>query len=274
MVDGILYICATPIGNLEDITLRVLRVLGEVDLIAAEDTRHTAKLLHHYEIKTPTTSYHENNKETKGKQLIERLRGGAKIALVSDSGMPGISDPGRELIQTCHDEDITVTICPGATAGLSALVLSGFTIHPHVFEGFLPRDKSDRKRILGGLVTEHRTMVFYEAPHRLITVLTEMRDMLGDRKVAIVRELTKKFENVSRGTFTQILDSYTDTAPRGEFVIIVEGAVEQVVDFPENVQEHINGFMGQGHSEKDAIKLAAKERGVSKSEIYNQVKRK
>ncbi|MCL2855357.1 MAG: 16S rRNA (cytidine(1402)-2'-O)-methyltransferase [Defluviitaleaceae bacterium] len=271
---GVLYICATPIGNLEDITLRVLRVLEEVDLIAAEDTRHTAKLLHHYNIQTPTTSYHENNKQSKGAHLLEKLRSGAKIALVSDSGMPGISDPGRELVQACHDADIAVTICPGATAGLSALVLSGFATHPHVFEGFLPRDKSDRKKILAGLAAEHRTMVFYEAPHRLLTVLAEMKDALGDRNVAIVRELTKKFENVSRGTLTQILNSYTDTAPRGEFVVVVEGAPEQVASYPEDIKAHVDWYVNQGHDEKGAIKQAAKERGVAKNIIYNQVKRK
>lgn len=274
MTDGILYICATPIGNLEDITLRVLRILGQVDLIAAEDTRHTAKLLHHYEIKTPTTSYHENNKTIKGKQLLDKLLCGNKIALVSDSGMPAISDPGRELIQACHEQGIAVTICPGASAGLSALVLSGFNAQPHVFEGFLPRDKSDRKKILTGLTTEHRTMVFYEAPHRLTSTLAEMQQTLGNRQVAVVREITKKFESVSRGTFTQILDSYTNASPRGEFVIIVEGAKKPITIYPENIQNHVDNFIKQGYDEKDAIKLAAKERGVSKSEVYNQIKRK
>ncbi|MCL2234853.1 MAG: 16S rRNA (cytidine(1402)-2'-O)-methyltransferase [Defluviitaleaceae bacterium] len=274
MDKGTLYICATPIGNLEDITLRVLRVLQEVGLIACEDTRHTAKLLHHFEIRTPTTSYHENNKEAKGHQLLSRLNDGENIALVSDSGMPGISDPGRELIQACHKEEIPVTICPGATAGLSALVLSGFTAHPHVFEGFLPRDKSDRKKILANLATERRTMVFYEAPHRLLTVLSEMQNIWGDRNAALVRELTKKFENVSRGTLSQLLNNYVDTTPRGEFVIIVEGATEQISTYPENVQEHVESYVNQGHSEMDAIKLVAKERGVAKNVIYKQIKQK
>ena len=274
MNKGTLHICATPIGNLEDITLRVLRVLKEVDLIAAEDTRHTAKLLSHYEIRTPTTSYHENNRDAKGAYLIEQLRAGKNIALVSDSGMPCISDPGRELVLAAYAADIPVTVCPGASAGLSALVLSGFQTRPHVFEGFLPRDKSARRKLLRDVSVETRTMIFYEAPHRLEATLKEMLEAWGDREVALVRELTKKFEEVSQGLISEHLQGFESKLPRGEYVIVVKGAHCAPLQYPDDIAEHVAQHIAGGHDEKAAMKLAAKDRGVAKSDIYNALKRK
>jgi 16S rRNA (cytidine1402-2'-O)-methyltransferase len=276
MNKGILYICATPIGNLEDITLRVLRILAEVDLIAAEDTRHSAKLLAHYEIKTPMTSYHENNRRAKGDYLIARLLEGASIALISDSGMPGISDPGRELVLACYENGINVTICPGPSAGLTGLVLSGFKARPHVFEGFLPRDKAARRKILSAMTAEIRTMVLYEAPHRLLATLNELNKALGgERKIALARELTKKYEEVIHGTISEIIAAFTDgnKPVKGEFVIIVEGTANIPAEYPKDLGEHIEQYMARGHSEKDAMKMAAKDRGLSKSNIYNEYKR-
>ncbi|MCL2576285.1 MAG: 16S rRNA (cytidine(1402)-2'-O)-methyltransferase [Defluviitaleaceae bacterium] len=270
---GILYICATPIGNLEDITLRVLKVLDEVDLIAAEDTRYTAKLLTHYKIKTPTTSYHENNKDTKGKYLIEKLLNGASIALVSDSGMPAISDPGRELVQLCQENGVNITVCPGASAGIAALVLSGFKAHPHAFEGFLPRDNADRKRILKELANEKRTIVFYEAPHRLLTTLSQMHQVFGDRQIVVCRELTKKFEEVLRGKISDIENMFKSNAPKGEFVLIIEGNSKADNCFPEDLREHLQMYIKQGNDEKTAMKLVAKDRKIGKSEVYNELKR-
>jgi len=271
---GILYVCATPIGNLEDITLRVLRVLGEVDLIAAEDTRHTAKLLNHYEIKTKVTSYHENNKDSKGLYLLEKLAGGSSVALVTDSGMPCISDPGRELVALCHDNGISVTVCPGASAGLAALVLSGFDARPHVFEGFLPRTGSARKKILVGVAGEKRTMVFYEAPHRLLATLEDLGKALGDREMALVREITKKFEEVAHGKISEIAGLYKDKVPKGEFVLIIKGAEGIAAEYPEDLGEHLGKYVSQGYNEKEAMKMVAGDRGLAKSQIYNELKRK
>ncbi|MCL2169452.1 MAG: 16S rRNA (cytidine(1402)-2'-O)-methyltransferase, partial [Defluviitaleaceae bacterium] len=257
-----------------DITLRVLRILGEVDLIAAEDTRHTRGLLNHYEIKTPTTSYHENNRDAKGVYLIEQLSQGKNVALVSDSGMPCISDPGRELVLLARESGIAVTVCPGASAGLAGLVASGFQARPHVFEGFLPRDKGLRRRLLSGLAKETRTMVFYEAPHRLVDMLREILAAFGGREIALARELTKKFEEVIQGNISEIIDLYKDSPPRGEFVVIVKGADVQENLYPDDVVFHVEQYVALGHDEMTAIKMAAKERGVAKSEIYNQIKRK
>ena len=272
MNEGMLYICATPIGNLEDITLRVLRVLGEVELIAAEDTRHTAKLLAHYEIKTPMTSYHENNKVEKGAYLIERMLDGANIALVSDSGMPCISDPGRELVFACYEAGIVVTVCPGASAGLTGLVLSGFRARPHVFEGFLPRDKSNRKKLLFALANETRTMVFYEAPHRLLATLAEMHEHLGNRKIALCRELTKKFEEVMHGTISEVMNNFSNKQPKGEFVIVMEGTDGTPTQYFNDITSHVEQYLNQGYSEMEAMKLVAKDRGLSKRQVYGKIK--
>jgi len=272
---GILYICATPIGNMEDITLRVLRILKEVDLIAAEDTRHTGKLLHYYEIETPMISYHENNKGIRDGDLVNRLKNGANIALVSDSGMPIISDPGRELIEACIKEGLEVRVCPGASAGLAGLVLSGFTARPHVFEGFLPRDNAARKKVLKSLQNEMRTMVFYEAPHRLLSTLGELESALGgQRQMAASREITKKFEETLHGSISELIEIFKAKPPKGEFVLVVKGADTVVWKYPENIMFHVEHYIAQGYDEKDAIKQAAKDRGVAKNIIYNEIKRK
>jgi len=269
---GQLYICATPIGNLEDITLRVLRILKEVDLIAAEDTRYTLKLLNYYDIKTPMTSYHEHNETGKAEKLTDKLLGGASIALVSDSGMPGISDPGHELIQRCHELQIPVTICPGASAGISALVLSGISARRYAFEGFLPRDKKKRREILQNLVNESRTIVLYEAPHRLLATLREIYEHLGERQIAIVREITKKFEEVKQGSLVDMIEYYDENPAKGEFVLIIEGAAKTAQTWPEDVLFHVEQYIEAGLSEMEAMKKAAKDRGVAKSEIYNAYK--
>ena len=269
---GKLYICATPIGNLEDITLRVLRILQEVDLIAAEDTRHTLKLLNHYDIKTPLTSYHEHNEATKSESLTDRLLGGSNIALVSDSGMPGISDPGGALIRRCHELQIPVQICPGASAGISALVLSGLCARRYAFEGFLPREKKKRRETLVSLATEQRTIVLYEAPHRLLTVLQEIYEHLGDREIAVVREITKKFEEVRCGSLTEIIEHYSENVIKGEIVLIIEGAEPIVENWPADIMFHVEHYVEMGLSEMEAMKRAAKDRGVAKSEIYKVYK--
>jgi len=269
---GQLYICATPIGNLEDITLRVLRILQEVDLIAAEDTRHTLKLLNHYDIKTPMTSYHEHNETNKATQLASKLLDGASIALVSDSGMPGISDPGHDLIKRCHELQIPVTICPGASAGISALVLSGISARRYAFEGFLPREKKKRREILGSLVNEVRTIILYEAPHRLLATLRELYEHLDERQIAIVREITKKFEEIKQESLTEMIEYYDKNPAKGEFVLIIEGAVKAVQDWPEDVMFHVEHYVEMGLSEMEAMKKAAKDRGVAKSEVYRVYK--
>jgi len=263
---GQLYICATPIGNLEDITLRALRALKEVDLIAAEDTRHTLKLLSHYDIKTPMTSYHEHNKRQKGQQLMDKLLGGASIALVSDSGMPGISDPGNELILLCHDRKIPVTICPGASAGISALVLSGFSAQSYTFEGFLPRANQKRKAVLEQLANERRTIVLYEAPHRLAAALKELHAYLGDRQVAVVRELTKRFEEVKFGSFSEMAGFYEKNPPKGEFVLVIKGVAAAKEMFS------VEHYIELGLTENEAMKKAAKDRGVAKNVVYKEYK--
>jgi len=270
---GKLYICATPIGNLEDISLRVLRILQEVDLIAAEDTRHSLKLLNHYDIKTSLTSYHEHNAANKGKKLLEKLLSGTNIALVSDAGMPGISDPGTDLIQLCKTNGIAITICPGATAGIAALILSGMDSRRYVFEGFLPHGKSqkkNRKTVIDSLVNEHRTIVLYEAPHRLVSTMQELKDHLGDRQVSVVRELTKKYEEVQQGNLSELIESYAENPARGEFVLIIEGVLQNEKSWPDDIVFHVEHYIQSGKQQMDAIKQTAKDRGVPKSEIYSQ----
>ena len=269
---GQLYICATPIGNLEDITLRVLRILQEVDLIAAEDTRHTLKLLSHYGIKTPMTSYHGHNEAAKSESLTDKLLEGANVALVSDSGMPGISDPGSTLVRRCHQLQIPVQICPGASAGISALVLSGLCARRYAFEGFLPREKKKHRDVLANLATEQRTIVLYEAPHRLLATLQEIHEYLGDREIAVVREITKKFEEVRRGRLTEMIEHYRENGVKGEIVLIIKGAEPVVEDWPEDIMFHVEHYLEMGLSEMEAMKRAAKDRGVAKSEIYKAYK--
>lgn len=273
---GKLYLCGTPIGNLEDITLRAVRVLGEADLIAAEDTRQTVKLLNHLGIKKPMTSYHEHNKFEKGPQLINRLLAGESIALVTDAGMPGISDPGEDLVKLCIENGIDVEAVPGPSASITALVLSGFDTSKFVFEGFLPRGGRERKERIGYLNSEERTAIIYEAPHRMRNTLNELYQSLGDRRVAICRELTKKFEEITRISLKDAPLMYDSEEPRGEFVIVLEGKDKSALE-EESVQawrkvpveEHIQMYVAQGMSRKDAMKKAAKDRGISKRDIYS-----
>jgi len=277
---GILYLCATPIGNLEDITIRTLSLLKSVDVIAAEDTRNTIKLLNHYEIKTPMTSYHEHNKTTKGLVLIERLQKGENIALVTDAGMPGISDPGADLVTLCYDAGISVTVAPGASAALVGLVLSGLDTRQFVFEGFLPIEKKERKRRGQLLEREHRTMVFYEAPHRLTDTLAFFSEVFGaKRQMALVRELTKRFEEVRRMSVEEAAAYYETANPRGEFVLVVEGyslerqREEEIAGWAcISLEAHMARYLDKGMSEKDAMKCVAKDRGISKRDVYQEIK--
>ena len=273
---GTLYLCATPIGNLEDITLRVLRILKEVDLIAAEDTRRTQKLLNHYEIETPSTSYHEHNKQSKGQWLLEQLKAGKNIALVTDAGTPGISDPGADLVLLCYKENIPVTSLPGAVAGITGLILSGLSTKRFAFEGFLPSDNKKKKEILKFLSDETRTILLYEAPHRLRQTLKELSSVIDvKRKMTLARELTKKHEEIFRTTLGQAIDYYQEQEPRGEYVILIEGKSLERLQKEEqqtwntwSILEHMQFYLDQGISVKEAMKRVAKDRGVPKREVY------
>ena len=272
---GQLYLCATPIGNLEDMTFRVIRILGEVDLIAAEDTRNSIKLLNHFEIKTPMTSYHEYKIE-KGRYLVEQMLSGKKIALVTDAGTPGISDPGEELVAMCYEAGIPVTSLPGAAACITALTLSGLSTRRFAFEAFLPTDKKEKAAVLEELKHETRTMILYEAPHRLVRTLEELMTALGEeRKVTICRELTKKHETAFQTILREALDYYRHNDPKGECVIVLEGKSRAQIRQEEvnaweqlSIEEHMEHYEAQGVSHKDAMKQVAKDRGVSKREIY------
>ena len=276
---GMLYLCATPIGNLEDITYRVLRILKESDIIAAEDTRNSIKLLNHFEIKTPMTSYHEFNKVDKARVLVDKMRAGANVALITDAGTPGISDPGEELVRQCHEAGITVTSLPGAVACVTALTMSGLPTRRFCFEAFLPYDKKERKEVLAELVDETRTIIVYEAPHKLKATLRELAEVFGmDRRLSICKELTKKHENVFLTTFEEAIQYYDENEPRGEYVLVIEGKSrsqlkEEAVAAWESmsVEEHVNMYIGQGMDKKEAMKKAAKDRGVSKRDIYSQL---
>lgn len=272
---GKLYLCATPIGNLEDITLRVLRTLEEVDLIAAEDTRNSIKLLNHYEIKTPMTSYHEFNKIEKAHQLVDKLQAGTNIALITDAGTPGISDPGEELVKIAYEAGIEVTSLPGAAACVTALTLSGLSTRRFAFEAFLPKDKKERRRILEELNKETRTIIIYEAPHHLIKTLQELQATLGNRQITLCRELTKKYEEGHRTTLDEVLEYYKDKEPRGEYVLVIAGKTKEELEEERQkewetltLQEHMQLYEEKGVSHKEAMKLVAKDRGVSKREIY------
>lgn len=275
---GTLYLCATPIGNLEDMTFRCVRVLKEADLIAAEDTRGSIKLLNHFEIKTPMTSYHEYNKIEKGRKLVERLLGGEDIALITDAGTPGISDPGEELVRMCHEAGITVTAVPGAAACVAALTISGLPTRRFVFEAFLPADKKERQRVLESLKDETRTMVIYEAPHRLIRTLGALKEVLGDRQAAICKELTKRHETVFRATLCDAIAYYEEHEPRGEYVLIIEGKSREEILKEERAQwgelslsEHMELYLKKGQSKKDAMRQVAKDRGIGKREVYQML---
>lgn len=268
---GTIYLCATPIGNLEDITLRALRVLKEVDYIAAEDTRHTLKLLNHYGISKPLLSYHEHNRKEKGEEIAALVESGYDVALVSDAGMPGISDPGEDLVALAHQRSLPITVIPGPTASLSALVLSGLPSGRFAFEGFLPREKKDRKERLKKLKKEERTMIFYEAPHRLLSTLKDLLAELGNRRIVLVRELTKIHEEVLPFFLEEAVAYYENQEPRGEYVLIVDGyrEREQEKSFDDlSIKEHIKNYMEAGLSKKEAIKQVAKDRNMAKSEVY------
>ena len=276
---GTLYLCATPIGNLEDITFRVLRTLKEVDLIAAEDTRNSIKLLNHFEIKTPMTSYHEYNKIDKAYQLVDRLREGKNIALITDAGTPGISDPGEDIVRICYEEGIEVTSLPGAAACVTALTMSGLPTRRFAFEAFLPKDKKEHQAVLEELSGETRTMIVYEAPHHLVKTLKELEQTLGsDRKLTICRELTKCHEEKMQTTFGESLQYYETHEPRGEYVLVIEGKSRAQIQKEQqqswesmSIEEHMQYYESQGIARKEAMKLVAKDRGVSKRDIYQSL---
>jgi 16S rRNA (cytidine1402-2'-O)-methyltransferase len=277
-MSGILYLCATPIGNLEDITLRVIRTLKEVDLIAAEDTRHSIKLLNHFEIKTPMTSYHEFNKVDKAKYLVEQLKSGINIALITDAGTPGISDPGEELVRQAYAAGIEVTSLPGACAAVTALTLSGLSTRRFSFEAFLPADKKEKQRLLEELKSDTRTVILYEAPHRLRKTLQELLVALGDRTVTIIKELTKKHETVLQTTLIEAANIFDTQEPRGEYVLVLEGKSQEEMEAEKQEQweaialtEHMKIYQDQGLDKKEAMKSVAKDRGISKREIYQML---
>ena len=276
---GTLYLCATPIGNLEDMTFRVIRILKEVDLIAAEDTRNSIKLLNHFEIRTPMTSFHEYNKIEKGRKLVEKLQEGKDVALITDAGTPGISDPGEELVRMCKEAGIAVTSLPGACACITALTLSGMSTRRFAFEAFLPQDKKERRRILDEVCTETRTMIFYEAPHRLVKTLRELENTLGShRRITVCRELTKKYETVYSDSLGGAVRYYEEVPPKGECVLVLEGKSQEEVEeeqkkgwMPLSVEEHLQIYLNQGMDKKEAMKRTAKDRGVSKRDIYQEM---
>ena len=272
---GILYLCATPIGNLEDMTYRCVRILKEVDLIAAEDTRNSIKLLNHFEIDTPMTSYHEFNKIEKAHTLLAALKDGKNIAVITDAGTPGISDPGEELVAMCYEEGIEVNAVPGAAACITAVTSSGQACRRFSFEAFLPKDKKERARVLAEMQQETRTMIVYEAPHHLRVTLQELYQALGDRSITLCRELTKRYEEKKKMTLAQAVDYYRENDPRGEYVLVIAGKSKEEVMQEEqsrwedlSIEEHMQIYLDQDYSKKDAMKAVAKDRGVSKRDIY------
>lgn len=275
-MSGTLYLCATPIGNLGDMTPRCIETLKSVDLIAAEDTRQTVKLLNHFDIHTKMTSYYEHNKRDKGAYLISLLNEGKNIAVVSDAGTPGISDPGEELVEECIKKGITVTSIPGAAALISAVITSGLCTGRFCFEGFLSVNKKQRREHLEAVRTEKRTMIFYEAPHKLRATLRDFYETFGDRRISVARELTKKFEEISYLTLSEAIEKYEQIPPKGEFVLVIEGCREEkTADYSDlSVEEHVKNYIDGGMSENEAIKAAAKDRGMRKNEVYAIIKRK
>ena len=272
---GTLYLCATPIGNLEDMTFRVIRTLKEVDLIAAEDTRNSIKLLNHFEIQTPMTSYHEYNKYEKGRKLVEKLLEGQDIALITDAGTPGISDPGEELVKMCYESGIPVTSLPGAAACITALTISGLSTRRFAFEAFLPSDKKEREQILKEMETETRTMIVYEAPHRLVKTLKLFLERLGNRKITVCRELTKRHETALAVTLEEAVAHYEANPPKGECVLVIEGKSREEAREEERkqweemtIEDHMEVYTKQGMDKKSAMKAVAKDRGVPKRDIY------
>ena len=278
---GKLYLCATPIGNLDDITFRVLQTLKEVDLIAAEDTRHSIKLLNHFDIKTPMTSYHEFNKVEKARYLVQQLQQGVNIALVTDAGTPGISDPGEELVRQCYEAGVEVTSLPGPAACITALTLSGLATRRFCFEAFLPTDKKEKQWILEELKEETRTIIVYEAPHRLVRTLTELYEALGNRRITICRELTKKYEEAYQTTFAEALEKYETEEPKGECVLVIQGKSisemkeEMAKSWEEmSIEEHMERYESQGIDHKEAMRMVAKDRGISKRDVYQYLMEK
>ena len=273
---GTLYLCATPIGNLEDMTFRAVRIMQEADLIAAEDTRNSIRLLNHFDIRTPMTSYHEHNKYEKGEKLVSRMLNGENIALITDAGTPGISDPGEELVRMCAEAGIQVVSVPGASACITALTVSGLATRRFAFEAFLPSDRKEREEILGELRNETRTIVLYEAPHRLLRTLKILLEWLGDRNVSVCRELTKKHETVFRSTLEAACAYYEESEARGECVIVIEGKSREELRQEEQekwkeltIPDHVEYYITQGQDKKEAMKRAAKDRGMKKRDIYN-----
>lgn len=278
-MNGKLYLCATPIGNLGDITYRCVETLKSVDLIAAEDTRRTLGLLNHLNIEKPLTSYFEHNKKEKGEFLVNEMKNGKNIALVSDAGTPAISDPGEDLVKLCAQNDIQVVPVPGAVAGINALIASGFSTQRFTFEGFLTVNKRGRTERLKSLENEERTMLFYEAPHKLMSTLRDMYAIFGDRRICLCREITKIHEEFYRTTFSEAIEHYEEKPPRGEFVLVIEGKKAEDVEAQKQAQwekltvsEHIKMYINKGMDEKEALKAVAKDRGVSKRDIYKEYK--
>lgn len=275
---GTLYLCATPIGNLEDITFRVVNTLKSVDLIAAEDTRNSIKLLNHFDIKVPMTSYHEFNKYDKAKVLVQKMLEGTNVAVITDAGTPGISDPGEELVRQAHEAGIKVTSLPGPVACVTALTMSGLPTRRFCFEAFLPTDKKERALVLEEMNRETRTVIMYEAPHRLRKTLEELLEKMGNRKITICKELTKKHEKTFLTTISEAIAFYEETDPRGEYVLVIEGRTHQDIKEEEqqkweeiSIEEHMDIYLGKGMSKKDAMKAVAKDRGISKRDVYQQL---
>jgi len=275
---GTLYLCATPIGNLEDITFRVVNTLKEVDLIAAEDTRHSIKLLNHYNIKTSMTSYHEFNKIDKAKYLVKRMQAGENIALVTDAGTPGISDPGEELVKQCYEAGIEVTSLPGPAACITALTLSGLSTRRFCFEAFLPADKRQKTSVLEELKNETRTIIIYEAPHRLVRTLKDLEKVLGNRNLTLCKEITKKFENTFITNLSDAIIRYEGEVVKGEYVLVIEGkSYDKIKEEKEQVwneftvEEHFNYYIKQGIEKKEAMRMVAKDRGISKRDVYQKL---
>lgn len=273
---GVLFLVSTPIGNLEDITLRALRVLREADIIAAEDTRQTLKLLNHFEIKKPLVSYYEHNKTLKGNYLISLLNEGKNIALVSDAGTPGISDPGEDLVKLAVENDIKVTAIPGPVAAITGLIMSGMPTGRFAFEGFITVNKRSRKERIQSLKNEVRTIILYEAPHKLLYTLKDLYEVLGDRKIVLARELTKRFEETIRCTLSEAIEFYEKTPPKGEFVLILEGLEEaQLIETEQKkwdsftLEQHMEVYLQKGMDKKEAMKKVAEDRGISKRDVYN-----
>lgn len=271
---GTLYLCPTPIGNLEDITLRTLSVLKNADIIAAEDTRHSLGLLNHFEIKKPLVSYHEHNKKERGEELIKKLLAGENIALVTDAGTPAISDPGEDLVKLCIDSGVNVVPLPGANAAITALIGSGLSASRFAFQGFLPVNKKERKNRLEEVAHYPETLIFYEAPHKLKTTLKDLADVLGDRKICLCRELTKKFEEFKPCFLSEAISYYAENEPRGEYVLIVEGSdVHEIFEDERSLEEIYEEYIKNGTDSKEAIKLAAKKKNMTKREAYDILKK-